>query len=373
MDKIKILHVVRKAEGGMKKHILSLLGGLDKNKYEIFLACSFDTETLDTLKKLGIKTFDINISDGININKDFNSFLKLRNIIKNIKPDIVHMHGVKAALIGRVACFNLKCKTVVTYHNFPEYDSMNKYKKEIFLFATKLLNKNTSYFIFVSDKLKEYVLKREKISINKIETVYNCIEDKGEENDKNFNLKGKLKLPEDSFVVGCVSRLIYSKGVQDLINVASEIKNTDIYFVIAGDGPMKNELESMVQNANISSRFFFLGFIKDIDSFLHNIDIFVLPSHQEGFGISVLEALNEGVPVIASRVGGIPEIIKDGVNGILFEKQNSDELKNAILALYSNIELRKKLSNEGRKIISEKFNCKEMIHKIDNIYLKLVG
>lgn len=372
MGKIRVLNVIRRAEGGMKKHLLSLLRMMDKEKYDVAVACSFDKDTKEYIRKIGVEVFDVDICDSINPAKDYVALRKLRYAINNFKPDIVHMHGAKAALVGRVACLYKPCYTVVTVHNFPGYEYMNRYKKKVFLLFNRFLNKRTSQFITVSDALKKEIAKVENINEDKIKTIYNCIDKSIYVENADFNLKDYLNIPQNSIVVGCIARLIPSKGVQDLIaaaNVLSELNS--LYFAVAGDGPMMGELKKMVDGLNLNRRFFFLGYRNDIPDFLRNIDIFVLPSHQEGFGLSIAEALGEGVPVIATSVGGIPEIIQDGTNGILVEQNNIDMLANEIRHLAFDRDYREKLSKEGIKTVEQKFTCRKMYNEIERIYYNL--
>lgn len=374
MKKIKVLNIIRRAEGGMKKHLLSLLRMMDKEKYDIAVACSFDNYTKEYIKKMGVEVFDIDICDSLNPIKDLVAVKEIRYAINNFKPDIVHMHGAKASLVGRVACLSKQCNTIVTVHNFPGYEYMSPYKKKLYLKINRFLNKKTSMFITVSDALKKEIVNVENIDENKIKTIYNCIDKSLYVKNEDFNLREHLNIPKNSIVVGCIARLIPSKGVQDLIMAASKLSNlSNLYYVVAGDGPMMGELKQMLQNLRLDERFFFLGYRNDIPDFLRNIDIFVLPSHQEGFGLSVAEALSEGIPVIATNVGGIPEIIVDGTNGILVEKNNIDMLAHEVKHLALDKDLREKLSKEGIKTVKQKFTCEKMYSEIEKIYQNLKG
>ncbi|AIS52162.1 putative glycosyltransferase [Thermoanaerobacter kivui] len=371
MSKTKVLHIIRRSEGGMKKHLLSLVRLLDKEKYQIAIFCSFDQETQEYLKGLGIQVFEVDIDDGINFKKDYKAIKSIRKIVSEFKPDIVHMHGAKASLVGRIACYNKPVKSVVTVHNFLNYNNMNLYKKKLILGLSKILDKKTSQFIAVSNALKNDLILNQNVDKNKIKVVYNCI-DTTFYDETSFDLRKELNLPENSFVVGSIARLIPAKGVQDLIKAASILKNINAYFVIAGDGPFKEELQKMIEGLNLKDKFFLLGYRRDIPAFLRNLDVFVLPSHEEGFGISVIEALNEGIPVVATKVGGISEIIEDGINGILVEKGNHIELAKAIQRLLTDEELRKRLSLKGKNS-AEKYSCKKMVEEIEQIYDSLKG
>lgn len=371
MGKIKVLQIIRKSEGGMKRHLLSLLRLLDKDKYEIAVLCSFERTTQEYLKRLGITVYDIEIGDGISFKKDYRAIRFIRKVVNEFKPDIVHMHGAKASLVGRVACFAMPVKTVVTAHNFVNYDKMSFYKKKILLSLTKILDKKTHQFIAVSQAIKKDLILKQNVKEDKIKVIYNCI-DSFFYNETAINLKEEFNLTQDSFIIGSVARLIPAKGVQDLIKAASILKSINAYFFVAGDGPFREELQKMINSLNLNDRFFLLGYRDDIPSFLRNLDVFVLPSHEEGFGISVIEALSEGVPVVATKVGGVPEIIHDGVEGILVEKESPEELAKAIEKFLKDEELRKSMGLRGKEGV-KKFNCNKMVEDIYKIYDMLKG
>ncbi|MGB9780048.1 glycosyltransferase family 4 protein [Caldanaerobacter sp.] len=369
MNKVQILYIIRKAEGGMKRHLLSLINFLDKGKYHLGVVCSFDKETLQYLKNKGIEVFELEIGDGFSLVEDMKTIRRLRSIIKEFKAEIVHMHGFKAAFVGRIAALGLPVKTVVTFHNFPQYGEGKGFKNRVILFLLRYLNKRTDAFIAVSEALKKEVVRAEKINGDKVHVIYNCLEQSFYK-EKPFDLRGSFKLPSDAFVVGTVARLIPSKGVQDLIDLAFLMKEENVFFFVAGEGPYRGELERKIREKGLEKKVFLLGFINDIQSFLKSLDVFILPSHKEGFGISVLEAMKEGVPVIAYSVGGVPEIVKDRVNGFLVEKEDIKGLYEALERLLKDADLRRTFSLKGKET-AEKFNCEEMVKKTKEIYERI--
>ncbi|MDI3310481.1 MAG: glycosyltransferase, partial [Thermoanaerobacterium sp.] len=245
MEKTKVMHVVREAEGGMKKHLLSLLNGLDKDKYQLAVGCSFDKKTRDDLMKDGVSVYHLDICDGINFKKDLAAIKKIRAIIDDFKPHIIHFHGAKASLVGRLASLGYNLKIVVTVHNFPNYKNMNKIKKYFYLTINKYLNKKTDAVVAVSEALKEAVLDEEDIPSDKVHVVYNCI-DVPQFVNTSLNLREKYGIASDTLLIGCVARLIPSKGVQDLIKALEILRGKVNAFVfIAGDGPYFSQLKAM--------------------------------------------------------------------------------------------------------------------------------
>lgn len=373
MKKTKILYIIRRAEGGMKKHLLILLNMLSKDKYELAVGCSFDKKTEKDLKNIGIKIYHIDISDGLKLTADWKTVRSIKLVIDDFKPDIVHLHGAKASLIGRLACIKKKVKIVTTIHNFPDYNKMNYLKRYIYLKLNKYLNKKTSKIITVSNALKDEIIKNENVDEKKIVTIYNCLDFPLYSNIKHENLREKYDLDDDTLIVGCISRLIPSKGIKDLIEAAKILdKDINIYYFIIGDGPLRGYLENLTNGLNLKN-VIFLGYRNDIQNILQNIDIFVLPSYIEGFGISIIEAMYAGKPVIATNVGGIPEIIKNNINGILINPGSPNDMANAIRALAIDSSTRERLSAAGRDLVTNKFTCEKMINDISNVYEEVKG
>lgn len=371
MEKIKVMHIIRAAEGGMKKHLLSILLGLDREKYQLAVGCSFDKNTSDYLHENGVLVYHVDICDGLNVSKDASAIIKIRNMIRDFKPEIIHFHGAKVSLIGRFACFGYNLKIVMTVHNFPEYKRMNKIKKRLYLSMNKYLNKKTNAIITVSEALKRAIVDEENIAPEKVKVIYNCVDLSTYVDNPSLDFRKEYNLEPDTLLIGCISRLIPSKGVQDLIKALEILKGrVKVFAFVAGDGPYLNYLQDMVQKAKLEN-IRFLGYRNDINDFLRNIDIFVLPSHSEGFGISVAEAMTLGVPVIATNVGGIPEIIENNEDGIIVNPESPNDLANAIEILATNTDLRNKFSKKGREYIVSNFSKEKMLNDIDILYENL--
>lgn len=254
MDKIKVMHIIRAAEGGMKKHLLSILLGLDKEKYQLAVGCSFDKNTSDYLHENGVLVYHVDISDGLNVSKDANAIIKIRNMIKDFKPEIIHFHGAKASLVGRLACLGYNLKIVMTVHNFPEYKRMTKIKKGLYLSMNKYLNKKTNAIITVSEALKRAIVDEENIDPKKVEVIYNCVDLSTYQDNPSLDLRKEYNLEPDTLLIGCISRLIPSKGVQDLIKALEILKGrVKVFVFVVGDGPYLNYLQGIVRKAELEN------------------------------------------------------------------------------------------------------------------------
>jgi len=371
MQKVKLLEVIRDAEGGMKKHMEMLLSGIDLKHYDVTLACSDNQFDSSQLKKQGIRTYEINLGDTrkLSVLKSLGSLI---NIIKDEDIHVIHAHGMMCAIICSIAALlsSSRPQVVSTLHNFPIFKSDTK--RRIFGLLAAPLFRSNSEIIVVSRALKDYIQPQWKIPRDKIHVIYNGIDvnDIVEKAEREIS----TPKPESPFVVLTIARLIADKGVDVLLKSAAllitenpSLAKRPLIFRIAGDGPEMSQLKKTAQELGIEEYVEFLGFRKDIYGVIKSSDVVVLCSRNEGLGISLLEAMALRKPVIASKVGGIPEIINDGVTGILVSPDDPQELSRAIAHIFCNDKLAQRMGEEGYKNVQSHFLKNIMLKDIQNV------
>lgn len=355
-----VMTVVRRAEGGIKRHILSIVDHIDRDDYNICVGCEEGSALARELETRQVITFPLDISSAIRPWNDALSIIKLNAVFRRYRPNIVHVHGVRAWQIAVASLHDVPI--VASIHNFPYKDG------RIMKASYKMLAARTARIIAVSDALAEYLCSC-GISRDKIAVVHNGVDLKYYDD----NATGEYHRV-GSFVIGTVARLIPQKGIDVLLEAFYMLlhKCNNVKLVIAGDGPSRMELERWCWEMNIADRVSFLGYIDDINAFMRRLDVFVLPSLSEGFGISVLEAMACARPVIASSTGGVPEIIDHGRTGLLFPPGDS-----GALAMYLEylIEHKKDAIDMGlraRRRLDGHFDTSTMVKKIEGIYRSLI-
>ena len=198
---------------------------------------------------------------------------------------------------------------------------------------------------------------------NKIEVIYNGV-------DVNFFTPKKR--PFNGFRILYVGRLVHEKGLEELIEAVGKTRNLfpEICLRIVGDGPMRKDLDLMIDNLSIREHVIFEGFRphSEISGYMDESDLFVLPSYSEGMPLVVLEAMASGIPVIASRVGGVPEVIRDGFNGFLVEPKDSEALAKRIEEVLSDRDLLRKVSINAAATIRQGFSVEKAAEKISRLY-----
>ena len=310
----------------------------------------------------------------MNRNISFSLFLESAKY----QVDIIHAHlsnSLNEFAIPRYTRKNIPL--VITYHGDPERDLGGIiYKTGVFFYAKYILNKVLSYADVIISPSEYYIDESRFLGKyrDKIVVIPNGI------NMEDFDIqyskeecREKLGLPVDENMILFVGNLSPYKGPDVLIRAMSEIskKVPDTKLVFVGRGRMKEELEKLCKNTGVERNVKFAGFVEESLKPLYYkaADVFVLPSMMitESFGIVNLEAMACGVPIVASKIGGVPDVVKDGENGLLAPPKNSEALAEAIIYLLENEEVRRKMGKNGRKKV-ENYSWDEIANKTERLY-----
>ncbi len=352
----KILYVITKSSpmGGAQKAVFEISMAF-KDKFDIAVAAGGDGELFEILKKENIKTFKIGgLGRDVKILNDLSSFISIYKIIKEFKPDIIHLHSPKAGGLGAVAGKLIGVKKIVyTVHGWPFMEERPFWQKkllEYFSFTTSML---CDKIIVLSFKEKAQI-KFWHFITSKVFVIKNGIKEfdlltKENARQEISKIYGR-NLPEDTFWVGTIAELTKNKGLKYSIKALS---NMDILYFVIGEGNERKELEDLIEKNN-SRNIFLLGKIDDAKKYMRAFDAFLLPSLKEGLPYVLLEAGLAEVPIISTNVGGIPNLIENNKEGILIGSQDTRQIEKSILSLMKDTEKRSTFSkNLKRKILSE--------------------
>jgi glycosyltransferase involved in cell wall biosynthesis len=362
-----VVEVIRRAEGGMKEHYITLVKGLSHMGFDVLAACNFSQKTLSRLENDRIHLYKLELEDDIRLFGDLAAIFRLYRKIKLFCADVVHCHGFKAGMVGRIAAFFARCPSVYTVHNFMPQSVMTGGKFIILRLIEQILALCTHRIITVSQALKNEITDKFGLSGDLIKVVRNGTAPLIQSSEAN--VRGQWGIAEDCVLIGCIARLIPSKGINYLIDAIPPLLKIkpNVMLLVAGDGPILETLKNQARYLSLEDKVIFTGFVENAGDYLNAFDIFVLPSLMEGLGISIIEAMMAGKPVIASRTGGIPEIVRDEVTGSLVEPGNPNEIKEALLKLIQNPELMKIYAENGRKHAMENFGIQKMLDETAEI------
>lgn len=392
MEKVKVLHVITRFDkGGAAENTLLTTLGLDKNKYEVVLIKGLSLESemsveertsldegLKQAELKGVKLITVpSLIRRINPILDLQALFSLYRIFLQEKPAIIHTHTSKAGILGRWASFFARVPIVVhTPHGHIFYGYHGKVKTKVFILVEKVTAIITDRIIALTKREKEDHIQFNISKPDKFVVIHSGVnlEDFSKNFDNTEELKGDLGIPITDSIVGTVGRLVEIKGHRYLLDAARLVLNKmpNTTFLLIGDGYLMTELISHASAMGIENKVIFAGWRSDVPQLINTFDIFVLSSLNEGMGRVLVEAMAMGKPIVASDIGGIPDLVKDGANGILFPPRDVDAMAEAILKLLLDRELRRKMGNEGKKLAYPAYDTSVMVRKIEGLYEKLL-
>jgi glycosyltransferase involved in cell wall biosynthesis len=392
---IRVIHVITRLDmGGSAQETLLTVLTLDPQYYKVILIKGSTSESAMTSAELqnvnqqlaaacdrGVEIINLpSLVRRISPWNDLKTFVLLWSLIRRHKPHIVHTHTSKAGVLGRLAAWLARVPVIIHKpHGHVFYGHFGPRLSRFFLFIERLLGGMADHVVALTpiearDYLTLKVLKADKISIihSGVELNRYQITPK-----KRQQKKKELDIPPDSFVIGYVGWLTPIKGVTYLVSGMAKVvgKYPKSLLVLVGKGDDKGEeeikLKEQVERAGLKDKVYFLGWRSDVDEIMGCFDIFVLPSLNEGMGRVLVEAMAAGLPIVASRVGGIPDLVKDGKNGLLVSPADGSALEEAICDLIADKEKRKRMGVAGKKMC-RRYSAEAMMEQIDDLYAGLV-
>jgi len=356
-----ILHIdSAKSWRGGQQQVLYLAKGL--RDYDNIIACPPQSHLAERARAIGLKVSPVRMHG----EWDLLAVNKLKKIIRNNSIRIVHLHSPHAHALGLMAARSAgNCKVVLSRRvDFP-------ISKNI---LSRAKYSNLDRIIAISKRIKR-VLVADGLPGEKIDVVYSGVDIERFQNVKGDHLISELGPDRDKVRIGNIAALAWHKDHRTLIEAARIVLDEfpEVIFLIVGDGPLHREIEILIKKLNLEEKVKLFGFRQDIPEILSVLDLFVLSSSWEGLGTSLLDAFASHVPVVATNVGGIPEIVKDGVNGILVPPGDRGALARAIICLLKNREHARRMAEEGFRLAKEKFSIERMVEKTGKIYSRLLG
>jgi glycosyltransferase involved in cell wall biosynthesis len=386
-SKVKVIHVITRFDkGGSAENTYLTVRGLDKERYDVVLVTGPSRESqmsnhevraveanLSALESSGVHRIVIPelVRDPAPLS-DCRALMRLCGLFRKERPVIVHTHSSKAGMLGRWAAFFAGVPIIVhTPHGHVFWSYFGKAKTAVFILLERWSARITIRIVALThremmDHVRFRIAPEEKFTV--IHSGVDLSRFSVAAGDIS-KVRQEMNLPEDAFVVGTTGRLTAVKGHIHLLRAAAGIlkQRKDIFFVLLGDGELRDDLRNYARQEAILQNVRFLGWRSDVASVLSAFDIFVFPSLNEGMGKAVVEAMAMGRPVIASDIGGIPDLVVHGENGLLVPPADSEALAQAILDLYENPDKRKRMGEAGINMASE-YGVGAMVRKIDELY-----
>lgn len=375
----KVLFLITKGNlGGAQRYVYDLATSLDGAKFDAQVAVGKDGPLADMIKDAGFKVHTLKgLKRDISLLNEVTSFFGLCRILKQEKPDVLHLNSSKAGALGALA--GRVCgvpKIIFTAHGWAfneDRPSWQRFMIKVVHWLTILLSHQTIAVAEGMRKQMSWPLTQKKMTV-----VYNGrrIQDMKYKDEARGILEMKVTGSDSGLVeyhddiwVGSIAELHPIKRIDRAITAVAALVRDFPYlrYVIVHDGQLREKLQEQVRDLSLEKHVFFTGTVPDAARLLPAFDIFVLPSKSEAFPYVVVEAGQAGVPVVATRVGGIPDVIQDEVNGLLVPPDDTPALTKALRRLLENENMRRDLAHAHQERMKE-FTVERMVAQTQSIY-----
>jgi len=374
--KIKVLFVITKSNfGGAQRYVYDLATNLPKEEFESVVALGGHGLLEQKLVNAGVRTIPLlALERDVHFFRDVVSFFDLWQLFRLEQPDVVHLNSAKASGLGALAARLAGVPRIVfTAHGWAFNEDRAPTARKIIKFfswiTVVLSHKTIAVSKSVEQDTKTWPLVQGKVAV-----IHNGLEPidflTREEARQYLVAHAGLDIPRDIFLVGTIAELHKNKGLGYAIHGFSlnAVKNLDLKYAIIGQGEEKFSLNAHIEAHKLHGRVVLLGFIEDASRYLKAFDAFLLPSLKEGLPYVILEAGAAGVPIIASNIGGIPEVIEHNKTGILVKPKDSEAISEAVKLLASDPEKRTALGAALEKNVLHVFTLEKMLKKTIELY-----
>lgn len=382
MTKIKVIRVIARLNiGGPAIHTVLLTRDLDPTRFESILVTGIEAPGEGSMREWaaaqGVQPIIIpELGREISPLADLKVLFELYRLFRREKPDIVHTHTAKAGFVGRLAARLAGVPNVVhTFHGHVFHSYFSPAKTRLFLLIERGLARLSDKIITISPLQRQEIHGFGIASLDKILIIPLGFDLAPflENNDLKGALRAELSLGADAKLVGIVARLTGVKNHRLFIEAAALVhqKSPNVHFLIIGDGELRADLEQQVAALGLRPVVHFLGWRQDLPAIYADLNLVALTSRNEGTPVTLIEAQASGCPVVATAVGGVPDIVADGQTGYLVPSGNAQLLAEAIMKILAGDAAL--MGQAGRESVTEKFAIQRLVKDIETVYQNLVS
>lgn len=369
--------------GGAQEYVFTLATGLPSDKYDVFVICGEGRALPDKLSEKNIRVIKLDtLRRDISIKNEWRNFLTLFRLIKQEKPDVLHLNSPKAGGMGAVIGRLLGIKKIIyTAHGWSFNENRAPIQKFLIMAFSWLTVMLCHKVIVIAEREKKQAQKMLFVSNNKIILIRNGINKidflDRETARKELISKAVFCNPDmtdlqravldDSVWIGTIAELHKNKSLGYALLAVAKIKSPVVYFIL-GEGEEREYLQKIIDQNMLQNKVFLVGFMPNASKYLSAFDIFILPSIKEGLPYVLLEAGAAGIPIVASRVGGIPDIIENNHSGILTTPKDIGEIFRAVDYLMNNPDTAKTFGQNLKQKVEREFSASEMVENSIIIY-----
>jgi glycosyltransferase involved in cell wall biosynthesis len=364
---IKVLNLIETSgPGGAENVLINLVTRLDTTRFQPLVCLRKRGWLPGELRRLDIPTVIVPQSHSLDIQWIF----RVRRLVRKHAIQILHSHEFAMNVHTSLLSVLSGVPSVATVHGKNYYPELWR-RRAAYRFVAR-----TSQLVAVSADIHEFLVRRVGIPGRQILTIVNGIDTSlyAPQSAMQHRLKSELQAFDGYHIVATVGSLYAIKGHSYLLDAARLViaKHPKTLFLLIGRGPLRDELERHSLELGLRHHVRFLGFRTDIPDLLRAADTFVLPSLSEGLPLSMLEAMAAGKPAIATNVGGVPEVIKDGESGFLIPSRNPDVIADRLIRLIRSPELARGLGTTGQSLVRSKYDLPQVVRQYEELYDRLL-
>jgi glycosyltransferase involved in cell wall biosynthesis len=373
--------------GGPALHVSYLSKGLQSRGYDTTLVSGRLARGEDTMdfvaQELGIRPVTVpSLHRDVSPLYDAVAVSHLVREIRRIRPQILHTHTAKAGAVGRTAALlsgEARPPVIVhTFHGHVLRGYFDPFRTRFFMETERALARHTTKLIAVGPQVRDDLVDLGIAPADRFTVIRLGIDLEGRvlgADQERAGMRRLLGLPDSRFVVGWIGRMTAIKRVPDVVRAFQGLieRGIDAALVLVGDGPDREDVETVAAELGVARRTYFLGYQRDVRPYYAMFDTLVLPSANEGTPVVAIEALAAGRPVVATRVGGVPDVVTDGKDGILVEPDNVEALTDALATLAVDPALREQYGRAGRDAVVPRYRVTRLVDDVDSLYRKLLS
>ncbi len=386
-ERVKVLRVIARLNmGGPALHVAYLTAGLAERGYDTTLVAGSLARGEDSMAfvadRRGVEVVKIDeLHREISPLRDLVAVFRLARLIRAERPQILHTHTAKAGAIGRLAALVAGPAgppiVVHTFHGHVLHGYFDPFRTRVFRLLERFLARSSTALIAVSPQVRDDLVSLGVAPAEKVTVVRLGIElDERVAIDEAMRVEARrvMGILPERFAVGWVGRMTGVKRTDDVVRAfaALRARGVDACLCIVGDGPDRDQVERRAHELGVIRDCLFLGYQEDVARFFAVFDAFVLSSVNEGTPVVAIEALAAARPVVATRVGGVPDVVTDGVDGFLVEHGDVEALAERLARLAADPELRRAMGEAGRERVLQRYAVSRLIDDIDRLYRSLL-
>ncbi len=354
------------AVGGAEEMVLNLVRHLPPS-YVPAVACIHEAGPIGLeIERTGVPFKVLGLTPGLRHPFDL---LRLRDFLYECQPDIVHTFLLTGSLYGRFAAMMARVPVVIG-------TEVNVYERKHALHARaeRWLMRDTDAVVASAESVRDFYIRQVKADPAKVEVIYNAVDwAQLQATVSRDEMRASVEVPAGAPLLTIIARLTEQKGHRILLDAMARTDLAHAYLLVVGDGPLRDVLERQAANLGLSARVRFLGARRDLGNILAATDVFVMPSFWEGLPLAMVLAMGAGLPVVATRVAGIPEVVQDGVTGLLVPPGDSGELGAALSRVVNGDTTRVLLGQAARAFVRPRFGVDGYVNAITALYDRLLA